>query len=71
MLEVYIPPNDYILALKLLANRRKDQNDILALCQQLCIQTREQAQQVVDCYVPDREVQQLSNLKKTLSILFP
>jgi len=71
MLEVYIPPREYILALKLLANRKKDQKDILALCQQLNVQTREQAQQVVDRYVPDKEVQQLSNLNKTLSILFP
>ncbi len=71
MLEVYIPPDEYILALKLLANRKKDQNDIIALCQQLNIQTREQAQQVVDRYVPDREVQYLSNINKTLSILFP
>lgn len=52
MLEVYIPPREYILALKLLANRTKDQNDILALCQQLNIRTREQAQEVVDHYVP-------------------
>jgi hypothetical protein len=71
MLEVYIPPREYILALKLLANRKKDQKDIMALCQQLNVQTREQAQQVIDRYVPDREVQQLSNLNKTLSILFP
>ena len=71
MLEVYIPPRDYVLALKLLANRKKDQKDILALCQQLNVQAREQAQQIVDRYVPDREVQQLSNLNKTLSILFP
>lgn len=71
MLEVYIPPREYILALKLLANRKKDQKDILALCQQLNVQERKQAQQVVDRYVPDREVQYLSNLNKTLSILFP
>jgi len=71
MLEVYIPPDDYILALKLLANRQKDQEDILALCQQLRIQTSEQAQQIVDRYVPEKEVQQLSGLDKTLRILFP
>ncbi len=71
MLEVYIPPDEYILALKLLAGRQKDREDILALCRQLHIQTREQAQQIVDCYVPDREVQYLSNLTKTLRILFP
>ncbi len=71
MLEVYIPPDEYILALKLLANRQKDQEDIQALCQQLRIQTREQAQQIVDRYVSEKEVQQLSGLDKTLRILFP
>jgi len=70
MLEVYIPPDEYILALKLLANRQKDQEDIQALCQQLRIQTREQAQQIVDRYVSEKEVQQLSGLDKTLRILF-
>jgi hypothetical protein len=70
MLEVYIPPDDYILALKLLANRRKDQKDIQALCQQLCIQTREQAQQIVDCYVPEKKIQQLSGLDDTISDIF-
>ena len=39
MLEVYVPASEYILALKLLAGRQKDQNDILALSQQLHIQT--------------------------------
>lgn len=52
MLEVYIPPREYILALKLLANRKKDQEDIMALCKHLNVQTCEQAQQVVDRYVP-------------------
>ena len=71
MLEVYIPPDEYILALKLLANRQKDQEDIQALCQQLYIQTHEQAQRIVDRYVPEKEIQQLSGLDKTLRILFP
>lgn len=71
MLEVYIPPDEYILALKLLANRPKDQEDIQALCQQLHVQTREQAQQIIDHYVPEKEVQQLSGLDKTFRILFP
>lgn len=71
MLEVYIPPDEYILALKLLANRPKDQEDIQALCLQLHVQTREQAQEIVDRYIPEKEVQQLSGLDKTLRILFP
>jgi len=70
MLEVYIPPNDYILALKLLAGRQKDREDILALCQLLHIQTREHAQQIVDRYVPEKQVQQLSGLDDTISDIF-
>ena len=70
MLEVYIPPDEYILALKLLAGRQKDREDILALCRQLHIQIREQAQQIVDYYVPEREVQQLSGLDDTISDIF-
>ena len=70
MLEVYIPPDEYILALKLMAGRQKDRGDILALCQQLHIQTREQAQQIVDRYVPEKEVQQLSGLDDTISDIF-
>jgi len=70
MLEVYIPPDEYILVLKLLAGRQKDRGDILALCQQLHIQTREQAQQIVDRYVPEKEVQQLGGLDDTISDIF-
>jgi hypothetical protein len=44
MLDVYIPPGDYILALKLLAGRQKDGDDIYTLSQQPKIRTREQAQ---------------------------
>lgn len=70
MLEVYIPPREYILALKLLAGRQKDRGDIQALCQQLHIQTPDQAQQIVDRYVPEKEVQQLSGLGDTISDIF-
>jgi len=70
-LEVYIPEAEYILALKLLAGRQKDRPDIHILCQQLNIQTRNQAQEVVDHYIPGKPVQQINNLDKTLSTLFP
>lgn len=70
VLEVYIPPSDYILALKLLAGRQKDRNDIYALCQQLQIQTREQAQALVDLYIPGKQVQQINNLDVTLKTFF-
>ena len=70
-LEVYIPPKDYILALKLFAGRPKDRDDITILCQQLQIWTREQAQSLVDRYIPNKQVQQLNHLDETLDELFP
>ena len=69
-LEVYLPPKDYILALKLLAGRRKDTGDILALCRELQIQTQEQAQALVDQYIPDPQVQHLNHLERTLKRAF-
>ncbi len=71
MLEVYVPPGEYILALKLLAGRQKDRDDIDALCQQLRIRTPEQARQLVDRYIPNKQVQQINNLDDTLNFFFP
>jgi hypothetical protein len=71
MLEVYIPPREYVLALKVFAGRPKDRDDIDSLCQQLQIRTREQAQQIVDRYIPNKQVQQLNHLDETLDELFP
>ena len=71
MLEVYIPPGDYVLALKLFAGRPKDRDDIYSLCQQQQIRAREQAQQLVDRYIPNKQVQQLNYLDNTLDELFP
>jgi len=70
-LEVYLPPEEYILALKLLAGRPKDRDDIFALCKRLQIQTREQAQQVLDRYIPDKQLQQMNKVEKTLTRFFP
>ncbi len=71
VLEVYVPEAEYILALKLVAGRPKDWKDIRALCQQTHIQTRNQAQLLVDRYIPNKKVQQINDLDKTLSNLFP
>jgi hypothetical protein len=71
MLAVYVPPSDYILALKLFAGRPKDREDIASLCQLLHIQTRAQAQQLVDRYIPNKQVQQLNHLDDTLDEWFP
>jgi uncharacterized nucleotidyltransferase DUF6036 len=69
-LEVYLPSEEYILSLKLLANRPKDQEDILALTQQLKIRTREEAQRLIDRYIPDKQLQQMNNVEDTLADLF-
>jgi hypothetical protein len=71
MLEVYIPPSDYVLALKLFAGRPKDRDDIYSLCQQLKIRTRKQAQRLVDRYIPNKQVQLLNHLDDTLDDMFP
>ena len=71
VLDVYIPPKEYILALKLMAGREKDEGDILALCKRLKIHARQQAQDLVDQYIPDQQLQQLSRLDRTLRRFFP
>ncbi len=71
MLEVYIPPDDYMLALKLFAGRDKDHDDILVLFQRLGVTTRAQAQAVVDRHIPNPQLQQLNHLGDTLADLFP
>jgi hypothetical protein len=53
------------------AGRPKDREDINALCQQLHIRTRKQAQRLVDRYIPNKQVQQLNHLDDTLDDLFP
>jgi hypothetical protein len=45
MLAVYVPPGEYILALKLFAGRPKDREDIASFCQLLQVRNRAQAQQ--------------------------
>lgn len=69
-IEVYLPPKEYILAHKLLAGREKDENDILALSQQLKIKTRAQAQKLVEKYIPDKQLHQLHDLDNTLDRFF-
>nr|BBH90097.1 hypothetical protein KTC_48480 [Thermosporothrix sp. COM3]BBH90162.1 hypothetical protein KTC_49130 [Thermosporothrix sp. COM3]BBH90227.1 hypothetical protein KTC_49780 [Thermosporothrix sp. COM3] len=69
-LEVYVPPKEYILALKLLAGRQKDLPDIDALAKQLKIRTRKQAQQLLDRHF-SRRVQQIYEVRNTLEFCFP
>ncbi len=68
-LQVYVPQADCMLAPKLLSGRPRDEEDIAALCQQLNIHTREQAQALVDRYA-DWQWQQECMLEATLDALF-
>lgn len=66
-------PNDlsYILACKLMAGRTdRDFGDIAALSKLLAIQTREQAQQVVNRFFASPIDQRVHLLPKTLDLLF-
>lgn len=71
-LELYVPSDlRYILACKLMAGRpEKDLSDIEHLCRLLDIQSRDQAQQIVNRYVPSPIQQALYQLPKTLDRLF-
>ena len=69
-LVVYIPPLSYVLALKLVAGREKDQKDIRALFQRLRITKREQAQKILDKYITNREIQEIERVQEKLDDLF-
>lgn len=68
-LHVYVPSAHCMLALKLLAGRDRDADDIDILCSTLKIVTREQAQELVDRYA-DRQWQEECMLQQTLDVLF-
>jgi hypothetical protein len=68
-LHIYVPSAEYILALKLLAGREKDEDDILTLCETLHISSREQAQSLVDRYA-NSQWQNECSLQVTLDALF-
>lgn len=71
-LHLYIPDDlKYILACKLMAGRpTKDFTDIQILCQKLDIQTRAQAQHVVNQYFPSPVHQTVYQLPQTLQTIF-
>lgn len=69
-LHVYLPAQEYIFALKLMVFRLKDLNDVEALRQELGVTTREQAQAIVDRFIPDRRWQEEYQLDDTLDELF-
>jgi hypothetical protein len=69
MVQVYLPPKDFILAHKLIASRNKDGGDIEALCQELGVHTRKKAQRILDTYI-SRELQEIEHVSEKLAALF-
>ncbi len=69
-LHVYLPSAPYVLALKLMIGRQKDASDIETLLQKLEIETRAQAQEIVDQFVPDKAYQEHYMISNTLDGIF-
>jgi hypothetical protein len=71
-LHIHVPPREYILALKILAGRDKDLVDCGILLSHTKIQTRQQAQQLLDTYVlPEAQERQAEQIQKSMRSLFP
>jgi hypothetical protein len=69
VVHVYLPPKDFVLALKLTAAREKDQNDIESLFSALGIDTRKKAQKVIDKYIK-QEIQEENHVASKLDAFF-
>ncbi|MBV9019229.1 MAG: hypothetical protein JOZ71_00800 [Ktedonobacteraceae bacterium] len=70
-LHVYAPPNEFILALKIMAGRDKDIADCRILLPQTAIRTRRQAQRALDRYVlPDAQKDEAQTIEYSLNVLF-
>jgi len=70
-LEVSIPPRSFILAHKLVAGRGKDREDTKALLHRLHVTTRQQAQEIVDTYITNKDIQESEGVQETLDDFFP
>lgn len=71
-IEVYVPDAEYILVLKLLANRDKDQEDIRVLLGLLKIKRRKQAEVLLRTYVSeDIRDEYAQKLETVLKAWFP
>jgi hypothetical protein len=53
------------------SGRDRDRDDIIALCQQLGVTSKQQAQTILDSYIPDPQLQKLNQVAETLNDLFP
>ncbi|MEO8954375.1 MAG: hypothetical protein ABI396_00765 [Ktedonobacteraceae bacterium] len=70
-LHIYAPPPEYILALKIFAGRDKDIEDCKILLQQETINTRQQAQLLLDRYIlPDAQQNNTETIERSLTQLF-
>src|SRR5579883_1592246 len=68
---VRVPSREYILALKIIAGRDKDIEDSKILLQQAKIKTRQQAQQLLDRYIPPLTQQiNAEGIERSLKSLF-
>lgn len=70
-LHVYVPPREYILALKILAGRQKDIEDCKILLKRAKVKTRQQAQQLLDRYIlPATQAANADQIEQSLTQLF-
>lgn len=69
-LEVYMPSLEFILAAKIMTYRDKDREDIDALLQELGITHRDQAQAILDRFVPVKRHQLEYRVHHTMRTLF-
>jgi hypothetical protein len=70
-LQVYAPPKEYILALKILAGRDQDLADCRILLPQTRTRTRRQAQRVLDRYIlPEAQQDEAETIASSLNVLF-
>ncbi len=70
-LEVLVPERAYILALKLLAHRAQDEADIRILCHEVGVSTRDEARRILDTYITDDQIKQVSQVDAALAQLLP
>ncbi len=70
-LHIYVPPKEYILALKIMAGRDKDLDDCAILLPQTKIKTRQQAQQLLKRYIlPEGQEKNAEQIENSLDQLF-
>ncbi len=70
-LHIYIPPKEYMLALKIMAGRDKDLADCAILLPQTTIKTQQQAQQLLDRYIlSEAQEKNAEQIENSLNKLF-